>query len=432
MSRLSAQQADELRAAYQREAAYLDAQAALLRGRIEEAEREGTARIGEAERKAAAAEARLLSLHDRERELSARLADAERRTEDGGPVAAEALADRAAQSLSGTWKAAEGGSAYGRLSGVLEAVLDQAAARSEVRTEPGTFFLPDGNEARGSIVRVGGIAAFGVSERGSGNLAPLEDGEGMRLVGPETAALARRLAQGKNPERLRLFLYDTRGSASESSGKKTLRETVRDGGIVGVFILCIGAASVVLVLLRFATLRRSARGGGPAFPEEVLRRMREGSVRDALEECGRREGAAARVAVGVLRGLASGSANTEEVLSECLLKEQTLLDRYASAISVFVTVSPLLGLLGTVTGMIKTFTIITEYGNGDPRLLSGGISEALVTTEFGLFVAIPLLLVGTLLTGWADRIAAGLETTALRITSGAGEAPGPSAGEGRP
>jgi hypothetical protein len=66
--------------------------------------------------------------------------------------------------------------------------------------------------------------------------------------------------------------------------------------------------------------------------------------------------------------------------------------------------------------MMATFDIITVYGTGDPKLLSGGISEALITTEFGLAVAIPALLWGNVLSGWADRIRAGLEQMALRIT----------------
>ena len=77
-------------------------------------------------------------------------------------------------------------------------------------------------------------------------------------------------------------------------------------------------------------------------------------------------------------------------------------------------VSPLLGLLGTVTGMIQTFDVITEFGTSDPKLLSGGISTALVTTELGLIVAIPCLLLGNLLGGWADRIKDDMEKAALR------------------
>ncbi len=75
---------------------------------------------------------------------------------------------------------------------------------------------------------------------------------------------------------------------------------------------------------------------------------------------------------------------------------------------------PLLGLLGTVTGMIQTFDVITVFGTSDPKLLSGGIATALVTTELGLIVAIPCLLAGSLLNGWAERIKDDMEKAALR------------------
>ncbi len=73
-------------------------------------------------------------------------------------------------------------------------------------------------------------------------------------------------------------------------------------------------------------------------------------------------------------------------------------------LAVLAAVSPLLGLLGTVTGMIETFQSITLFGTGDPKLMSGGISQALVTTQLGLAVAIPLVLLHSLLTGRVNRL----------------------------
>jgi len=97
------------------------------------------------------------------------------------------------------------------------------------------------------------------------------------------------------------------------------------------------------------------------------------------------------------------------------LHESTHLNRFGAVIMVIAAVSPLLGLLGTVTGMISTFDVITEFGTGDPKLLSGGISIALVTTQLGLIVAIPLLLLGNMLSGWAERIKDDIERSALRV-----------------
>ena len=80
-------------------------------------------------------------------------------------------------------------------------------------------------------------------------------------------------------------------------------------------------------------------------------------------------------------------------------------------------IAPLLGLLGTVTGMINTFHVITFYGTGDPRMMSGGISEALVTTMLGLSVAIPIMLSHTLLTRRIETVIVQMEEKAIAFVN---------------
>jgi biopolymer transport protein ExbB len=104
-------------------------------------------------------------------------------------------------------------------------------------------------------------------------------------------------------------------------------------------------------------------------------------------------------------------------VSEAILHEAPRLERFNATVLVFAAVAPLLGLLGTVTGIISTFDVITKFGTGDPKLLSGGISEALVTTELGLMVAIPALLLGTLLSGRAQAMLRDLEKSALQAVN---------------
>jgi biopolymer transport protein ExbB len=116
-----------------------------------------------------------------------------------------------------------------------------------------------------------------------------------------------------------------------------------------------------------------------------------------------------------VRNLDRDRAHLEDIISESILNESSRLNRFGSVILVIAGVAPLLGLLGTVTGMITTFDIITEFGTGDPKLLSGGISIALVTTELGLAVAIPMLLLGNILSGWAESIKDDMEKGALRV-----------------
>lgn len=87
----------------------------------------------------------------------------------------------------------------------------------------------------------------------------------------------------------------------------------------------------------------------------------------------------------------------ENVLQEAILAEIPPIERFLSTLGMLAAIAPLMGLLGTVTGMINTFHVITYYGSGDPGMMSGGISEALVTTMLGLTVAIPIMLFHTLL-----------------------------------
>ena len=86
-------------------------------------------------------------------------------------------------------------------------------------------------------------------------------------------------------------------------------------------------------------------------------------------------------------------------------------------LEVIALISPLLGLLGTVTGMISTFHVITLYGTGDPRMMSGGISEALVTTMLGLAVAIPIMLMHTFLSRRVEHIIGDMEEKAVALTN---------------
>jgi biopolymer transport protein ExbB len=107
-------------------------------------------------------------------------------------------------------------------------------------------------------------------------------------------------------------------------------------------------------------------------------------------------------------------------IDEAILKEVPQLEKAQSMIKLFAAIAPLLGLLGTVTGMIATFQAITNFGTGDPKLMAGGISQALITTVLGLVAAIPLLLSHNVVSSQSKRLvqildeqAAGLIATAM-------------------
>lgn len=108
----------------------------------------------------------------------------------------------------------------------------------------------------------------------------------------------------------------------------------------------------------------------------------------------------------------------EEMLFEILLVVKPKLERFTYVIALTASVAPLLGLLGTVTGMIRTFNLLTLFGTGDAKSLSSGISEALLTTAFGLIVAIPTLILAAIITRIAASKLASLEGVLVRVTNG--------------
>jgi biopolymer transport protein ExbB len=166
-----------------------------------------------------------------------------------------------------------------------------------------------------------------------------------------------------------------------------LAERMQQGGGIGYLILILGAIGVLIVIQRAVALMFARRG------VEAQLKSDEVSKKNAL---------------GRMRHIASGitSQNIDVVamrLDEQLAEESSILNRGLPTVAVLAAVSPLLGLLGTVTGMIETFQSITLFGTGDPKLMSGGISQALVTTQLGLSVAIPLVLFHSLLVGRSVR-----------------------------
>ena len=102
-------------------------------------------------------------------------------------------------------------------------------------------------------------------------------------------------------------------------------------------------------------------------------------------------------------------------MQEVLLHEVPVIEKHLPTLKSLGALAPLLGLLGTVSGMISLFDVITTYGTGDPKLLAGGIAEALVTTEFGLIVAIPAILCHRMLLNIAEHIISDLERYSLTV-----------------
>ncbi|NMT04022.1 MotA/TolQ/ExbB proton channel family protein, partial [Vibrio parahaemolyticus] len=109
-----------------------------------------------------------------------------------------------------------------------------------------------------------------------------------------------------------------------------------------------------------------------------------------------------------------------------VVDEQTHLEKGLSMLKLLAALAPMLGLLGTVTGMIETFQVITQFGNGDPKVMAGGISMALVTTVLGLVSAMPLLLAHNVLSSQAENIRSILEKQGIGLVAEQAERDMPS------
>lgn len=188
---------------------------------------------------------------------------------------------------------------------------------------------------------------------------------------------------------VRFGLDPTLGGVLKSLvARPNLVERIQQGGLVGYLIISLGIIGLLISLERMVVLGMASR--------KVTAQLNSTTPSS--------DNALGRV-LSVYDSNKSADTETLELkLSEAIFKETPNLNRALLFIKIISVVAPLMGLLGTVTGMIQTFQAITLYGTGDPKLMAGGISQALVTTVLGLTVAIPMVLLHTLVSGRSRRI----------------------------
>lgn len=168
-----------------------------------------------------------------------------------------------------------------------------------------------------------------------------------------------------------------------------LQERFKQGGIVGaIIILGLGGLGLLLILWRLIAL--TVIGGKVSKQLKSKRAVANNPLGRVLKVAEDNTG--------------SDPESLELKLEEAVLKERPSIESGLNMIKIVSMVAPLMGLLGTVVGMIQTFQAITDFGAGDPKLMAGGISAALVTTVCGLIVAIPTVFMHTILSGKAKRI----------------------------
>jgi biopolymer transport protein ExbB len=191
-------------------------------------------------------------------------------------------------------------------------------------------------------------------------------------------------------------------------------ELVKSGGWLMLPILACSILSLAIILERFWSLRRSK-----VMPAHLLGQIWQLHQSDELSKADLGKLKASSPLGQILAAGLINRMHSKEVMKESIeeMGRQVVheLERYLNSLGTIASISPLLGLLGTVIGMIKVFTSIVTAGVGDPAVLAGGISEALITTAAGLSVAIPSLIFHRYFMGAVDNLVLAMEEQALRM-----------------
>ena len=351
------------------------------------------------------AEARHTELQEEAQALSERQNELEARQQEQGEEFEAILASLARHSgelrdgLADSWLVVQGAELPPRLDDAevlelehLEAFADSLVALTADTARVVRFEAPvaaaDGEIAPREVIRVGDFTAFTdghLLRRGA-------DDRALSVVERTPREVAASLAAFHAGESRSLALDPTRGEVISALGQQpNLIERFQQGGAVGYVVVGLGAVGLLVALLQYAYLLRVS---------VAMRRQ----LRDLSSL--RKDNPLGRV---LLRFRALQDDPVPEALEarldEAVLAELPRLERGQPLVKLLAAVAPLLGLLGTVTGMIVTFQAITVFGTGDPQLMAGGISQALVTTVLGLITAVPLLFAHTALAGRARHLA---------------------------
>lgn len=278
----------------------------------------------------------------------------------------------------------------------------------------GSAVDPGGLVTHGDFILIGPAAMFkadegslvGTAEQRLGSLEPAV----VTFADPLTAEAAAKVFADNAGD---LPMDPTLGNAHKiEETQDTLLQHIQKGGPVMMPIFALAGAALLVALYKWIALsfqRRASSKRVNALLEAVARNDEPGAV----EAAKRIQGPVGKMLRAGVEHLDESRELIEEVMYETVLSTRLKLQRFLPFVAISAACAPLMGLLGTVTGIINTFKLITVFGSGDVKMLSGGISEALITTEFGLIVAIPSLLLHAFLSRKARGIVDQMEKAAV-------------------
>ncbi|MBM9538668.1 MotA/TolQ/ExbB proton channel family protein [Desulfobulbus alkaliphilus] len=301
---------------------------------------------------------------------------------------------------------------------MTDALLAQIRRTGEVTLLQSRMIDRAGREAEADILFIGPFTAVYRLEGESGFLNHAQaSGTLYALSRPPGARMQKQLHRYMEGESEAVPMDISRGAALRLLiHQVSFLEQIGRGGPIVWPILAILVFGLLIVIERTVFLVRSHhRGPGPMAT--LRTRSAAGDWPGCIQACQAENKPVARVLAAGLAARNLSREDMENVLQEALLKEIPRLERFLSTLGMLAAIAPLLGLLGTVTGMINVFHVITLQGTSDPRLMSGGISEALVTTMLGLSVAIPLMLLHNILNRSVDRLVGDMEEQSVSLVN---------------
>ena len=187
------------------------------------------------------------------------------------------------------------------------------------------------------------------------------------------------------------------------------------GGYLMVPIVFCSVLAVAIIIERFINLRESK-----VIPDDFFNRIKglllEGHINEVLSICSKSNKPIAKIIEAGIMKYYFGRDEIKEAIEDAGRHEIAYLEKYLNILSTIAAVSPLMGLLGTVWGMIKVFNVISMEGVGQADKLAGGISEALLTTAAGLVVAILTLVFHNIFSERADRLILKMEKSSMELT----------------
>jgi len=301
---------------------------------------------------------------------------------------------------------------------VVKAALDRIGAQLGGERFPGEALSPDGVLTEGTFVSLGPTVYYASADGAVAGIVENQLNAADPVVVPLPGDLEEGVVAVARSGAGRLPVDATLGKALKvEKARKSVGTYVQEGGVVGYVIIGLGAAALLLTVWKALEIL----GFPVADPEDVdgvLNELAKGNREAAAWQAERVEGAAGAMLQTGVEHVDEKRGVLEELLFEQILRVRPGLERYLPFLAITAAAAPLLGLLGTVIGMIKTFQLITIFGTGDAKSLSSGISEALITTALGLIVAIPTLILHGALSRMAKRKLGELEQLSVAFVNG--------------